>query len=192
MKRLCTRHRLQLVQKRRSMNSTPKPPGTHGHNQSTGLWQTRGPRCRRSGSSGTPSPRGPVRRRPWGRTHWPGRHTSPGVSERCGGAWWPRAGAVDRAGRGREPTACLVVWTTGFSGEWWVPVWPPAAPGDERSESFGLDVKNGRGLGRKNGRRGRHVAHHQRPIINAGWLTTLRTGGLPRLKRRGEPLPHHP
>jgi hypothetical protein len=144
-----------------------KPPGTHGHNQSTELWQTRGPRCHRSDSSGTPSPRDPARRRPWGRTHWRGPGSSPGVPERCGGAWWSRAGADGRAGRGREPTACLVMWTTGFSGEWWVPVWPRAAPGVERSGVGRLDVKDGRWRGRGNGRRARHGGHDQPGAVRA-------------------------
>ena len=47
--------------------------------------------------------------------------------------------------------AWVVAWTTGIFVEWHGPVWPPASPGVERSESFGLDVKDGKGLGRWNG-----------------------------------------
>jgi hypothetical protein len=47
-----------------------------------------------------------------------------------------------------------VEWTTGYSVERRGPVWPPAAPGVERSASFGLDVKDGKGLGRWNGVKG--------------------------------------
>jgi hypothetical protein len=51
--------------------------------------------------------------------------------------------------------AWVVVLTTGFSGEWRGPLWPPVTSGVERSEAFGLDVKDGKRLGRRNGWRGR-------------------------------------
>jgi hypothetical protein len=43
-KRPWTRHRLQLVQKRRSMSSTPTPPGSRSRKMRIGLWQIREPR----------------------------------------------------------------------------------------------------------------------------------------------------
>jgi hypothetical protein len=127
------------------------PPRSHSRRLCSVLWRTHEPRFHTSGSSGTPFPRDPARRRPWDRNRWPRRGRSPGVPERCGVAWWSRDDAGDRAGRGGRPTAWLVVWTTGFFVEWHGPGWPPAAPGVERSESFGLDVKDGKGLGRWNG-----------------------------------------
>jgi len=51
--------------------------------------------------------------------------------------------------------AWVVVWTTGPSGERRWLVRAPVVPGVERSEALGLDVKEGKGLGRKNGTRGR-------------------------------------
>jgi len=47
-----------------------------------------------------------------------------------------------------------MAWTTGPSGVRCGSVGPPVVPGVERSESFGLDVKEGRGLGQGNGERG--------------------------------------
>ena len=47
-----------------------------------------------------------------------------------------------------------MVWTTGPSGEWCVPLWPLAAPGIERSEAERLDLKDGAGLGQRNGEGG--------------------------------------
>ena len=48
----------------------------------------------------------------------------------------------------------VVLWITGSSGESGGPEPAPAAPGVERSGVGRLDVKDGRWLGRKNGRRG--------------------------------------
>jgi hypothetical protein len=74
--------------------------------------------------------------------------------------------------------AWVVVRTTGSSGEWWVPVWPPAALGDERSESFGLYVKDGRWRGRENGRRGPGLGDRKGGLVRPieGW-ETMRCGG---------------
>ena len=60
---------------------------------------------------------------------------------------------VERALEG-EMTAWVVVRTTGSSGEWGGPEPAPAPPGVESSGVGRLDVKDGRWLGRKNGRRG--------------------------------------
>jgi hypothetical protein len=80
---------------------------------------------------------------------------SPGAPGRWGGEGWSQAGGGGRVGHACRAKAWVVLWTTGFFVERRGPVWPPAAPGVERSDSFGLDVKENRGLGQENGGRGR-------------------------------------
>ena len=163
------------------MHSTPTPPGSHSRRLRIGPWRSRGPGCRTSDSSGALFPRGPVHRRPWGRPRWPGRGKSPGVPGRYGGAWWSRAGGGGRVGHEYRAKAWAVAWTTGSFVERHGPVWPPAAPGVERSKGEGLDVKEGRRVGRENRRKGPVRRRAPGEVLRATTLGRgfLGSGGCP-------------